>query len=95
MRHRLLQATIAGMALAVPMVHAQAVLSDYENADKAGQARSAALWRLAFRPSRQVLEQTVAVLQRGGTQSEATQAQVDALIAQARGQAPEQAWRTL
>ncbi|WP_068082623.1 carboxylesterase family protein [Novosphingobium rosa] len=90
-----LSAAVATLALAIPVTHAQAVLSDYETADKAAQARTAALWRLAFRPTRQVLEQTVASLRGGPADKGETKASVDALIAQAAPQAPEEARRTL
>lgn len=89
---------LAGAALIVlasSFAHAQAVLSDYESADHAAQARSAALWRLAFRPTQQVLEQTVATLRGGPADTGDVRAQVDALMAQVKSQSGGEARATV
>jgi poly(3-hydroxybutyrate) depolymerase len=64
----------------------QTVLSDYESSAKAAQVREAAVWRLAFRPSLQVLEQTVMSLRNGTGTSQDARAAADALLGSARGQ---------
>lgn len=74
----------ASVSLAAVGASAQTVLSDYESADQAQKVRDNALWRLAFRPSRQVLEQTVATLRRGAKLPPAEAEVIDALVAKAR-----------
>lgn len=77
------------------VLQAQAVLSDYETADKAAQVRDAALWRLAFRPTLQVLQQTVLVLRNGAGISDDVKTKADTLLAEAEGKAEPEARRAL
>lgn len=84
----------AGLILAPVMSHTQTVLSDYESSDQAQRARANALWRLAFRPTQQVLEQTVASLRGGAKLTPEDSARVDALLANAAKQSPAEARRS-
>jgi poly(3-hydroxybutyrate) depolymerase len=93
----LLRLLLAGATAIVtaPGAPAQTVLSDYESADKAVQIRDSALWRLAFRPTLQVLQQSVAVLQNGKTASDAVKGEADALVAKSRNEPEAEARRDL
>lgn len=91
----LLPAAAAGMALVPQIGAAQTILSDYESADQAQKARQNALWRLAFRPSLQVLGQTVATLRQSARLSPADATALDALVATAKGLPEPEARRTL
>jgi dienelactone hydrolase len=62
---------------------AQVALSDFESTARAEQLRAQAEWRLAFRPSLQVLQQSVAVLRTSPSTSASTLAEADGLIAKA------------
>lgn len=84
----------AGLILAPVISHAQTVLSDYESSDQAQKARANALRRLAFRPTQQVLEQTVASLRGGAKLTPEDSAKVDALLANAAKQSPAEARRS-
>ncbi len=84
----------AGLWLTVAPVAAQTVLSDYENSDAAQRARENAIWRLAFRPTLQVLDQTVATLRRGLPATAPQLGEVDRLVTQARSQPEDQARRS-
>lgn len=86
---------VAGLWLVAAPVAAQTVLSDYESSDAAQKVRANAVWRLAFRPTMQVLDQTVATLRKGVPASPAQLQQVDALVAQARTQPEPEARRSL
>jgi poly(3-hydroxybutyrate) depolymerase len=64
---------------------AQVVLSDYESTARAEQLRAQAEWRLAFRPTLQVLQQSIAVLRASPGPSASALAEADALVAKAAG----------
>jgi poly(3-hydroxybutyrate) depolymerase len=73
--------SIAALAAAGgPPAFAQRALVDYESSAKATEVRDAAEWRLAFRPSLQVLRQTVAQLRAGPPPSAEVAARVDAIL---------------
>ncbi|WP_353197873.1 PHB depolymerase family esterase [Sandarakinorhabdus sp.] len=86
------------VATAAPLCQpadAQTVLSDYESNDAAQKARASAVWRLAFRPTRQVLEQTVAGLRRTPGVAPELVAEVDRLVAATQGKPDTEARRGL
>lgn len=80
----LLFAAVAGLALPLQSASAQTVLSDYESTEQAQRLRDNALWRLAFRPSVQVLDQTVTVLASGARLRDSDASEVAALTTKAR-----------
>lgn len=86
---------VAGLWLAAVPAAGQTVLSDYESADAAQKARANAEWRLAFRPTMQVLDQTVAMLRRGVPTNSPQLQQADALASQAKTQSEPDARRSL
>lgn len=86
---------MAGLAPTIAPVAAQTVLSDYENSDAAQRARENAIWRLAFRPPMQVLQQTVSALRRNVSATPAQLETVDRLVTEARSQPEDQARRSL
>lgn len=86
---------VASLWLATVPAAGQTVLSDYESSDAAQKARANAEWRLAFRPTMQVLDQTVAMLRRGVPANSPQLQQADALASQARAQAEPEARRSL
>jgi len=59
---------------------AQRALVDYENSAKAAEVREAAEWRLAFRPSLQVLRQTVTQLRAGQGVAPEAAGRADAIL---------------
>jgi len=85
----------AGLCLASAPAAGQTVLSDYESSDAAQKVRDNAVWRLAFRPTMQVLEQTVATLRKGVPVSAAQAQELDALTALAKSQGEPEARRSL
>lgn len=84
----------AGASLVAAQAGAQTVLSDYESADQAQKVRDNALWRLAFRPTLQVLDQTIATLQHGAKLSAEDNAAIAALTQKARSLPEPEARRT-
>lgn len=83
-------------ALAVAgAVRAQAPMLDYESQSRAVQARTAAEWRLAFRPALPVLQQTVLQLRTAAGASPEARDAADRLVASAGAQPPADARRSL
>src|SRR4051794_19529672 len=84
------------VALAAPSrAPAQAPLVDYEGAAKGAQLSQSAEWRLAFRPTVQVLSQSVAQLRNLPGLAPAVVADADQLVSQAAKQPEADARRTL
>jgi poly(3-hydroxybutyrate) depolymerase len=74
---------------------AQSVLSDYETSARAAQVQEAAEWRLSFRPTLQVLQQSVSQLRNLPRVTEAERAQADNLAKAAAQQTEPEARRSL
>ncbi len=90
----LLGAVIVSTMAYAGTASAQSVLVDYESSAKAAQIREGAAWRLAFRPTLQVLQQTVSQLRNSPGVSAAIQAETDGLLKTAAAQAEPEARRT-